>query len=57
MVFDATSRVNRRKPRVRTLSGRAIVHAIDGMERPYPAYKFSRRVFAEKPRHNPFKGL
>ena len=49
--------VPQRKPVTRNLSGRSVVHAIDGRERPYPVYRFSRRVFAEKPNHNPFKGL
>ena len=46
-----------RKPVTRRLSGRALVMAIDGPEKPFPVYTFSRRVFIERPRHNPFRGL
>jgi len=55
MTFDPNARVNRRKPVTRKLSGRSVVHAVDGTERPYPVYHFSRRRFLEKPGHNPFK--
>lgn len=54
MTFDTSSRVNRRKPQVRNISGRSIVHAIAGPERPFPVYQFSNRVFPEKPNLNPF---
>lgn len=57
MAFDTSARVNRRKPVTRNLSGRALMHAIDGTERPYPVYHYSGRRFLEKPNHNPFKGL
>ena len=49
--------VPQRKPVTRTLSGRSLAFAIDGRERPYPVYHFSRRTFQERPNHNPFKGL
>jgi hypothetical protein len=49
--------IPRRKPRTRTLSGRALAQALDGNERPYPVYQFSRRQFFERPNHNPFRGL
>lgn len=55
MTFDTSSRVNRRKPQVRNISGRSVVHAIDGPERPFPVYQFSNRVFPEKPNHNPYR--
>jgi hypothetical protein len=45
------------KPRQKTLSARSQVIALDGAERPYPVYRFSRRFVYEKPRHNPFNGL
>jgi len=56
VTFDTSARVDRRKPRSRKLSGRALVHAIDGPERPYPGYLFSDRQFFERPKHNPFAG-
>jgi hypothetical protein len=43
-----------RRPRVRTISIRALVFAIDGNEQPYPVYRFARRRFLERPHHNPF---
>ena len=49
--------VPERKPKKRVLSGRAVVFAINGKERPYPVYQFSNRSFIERPNHNPFKGL
>ena len=54
MTFDTSSRVNRKKPQVRNISGRSIVHAIAGPELPFPVYQFSNRVFPEKPNLNPF---
>ncbi len=44
------------KPRTRTVSAKGIVHAISGPERPYPVYRFSRKRFYERPKHNPFAG-
>ena len=55
MTFDPNARVPRRRPVTRKLSGRSVAHAIDGNERPYPVYHFSRRRFLERPNHNPFK--
>lgn len=55
VTFDTSSRVSRRKPQVRNISGRSIVHAIAGPEQPYPVYQFSNRVFPERPNLNPFK--
>lgn len=40
---------------MRTISGRSLIHAIDGPERPFPVYQFSNRAFPEKPNHNPYK--
>lgn len=56
MTFNTDSRVDRRRPRSRKLSGRAVVHAIDGQERPYPGYHFSGRQFFTRPNHNAFAG-
>jgi hypothetical protein len=44
-------------PKTRNISGRSLVMAIDGVEKPYPVYRFSRRPVYERPRHNPFSGL
>lgn len=57
MTFDPNARVNRRRPVTRNLSMRSLSYAVDGKERPYPVYHFSRRQFLERPNHNPFKGL
>ena len=57
MTFDTSTRIPRRRPVKRKLSGRSLAFAIDGNERPYPVYHFSRRRFLERPNHNPFKGL
>lgn len=46
-----------RKPMTRKISAKSIVHALDGPEKDYPVYQFSRRQFFEKPGHNPFAGL
>lgn len=46
-----------KQPTQRTISGRSVVTALDGPERPYPVYRFSGRAFFEKPRANPFKDL
>lgn len=43
-----------RTPKTRRISGKSVVHALAGKEKPYPAYKFSGRYFYEKPKHNPF---
>lgn len=50
-------RLPNRKPKVRKLSVRGISFAIDGKERPFPVYRFSRRPFFERPGHKPFTGL
>ena len=47
----------RRKPRTRQISMASAVHHIAGQEKDYPTYQFSGRIFSERPRHNPFKGL
>jgi hypothetical protein len=39
------------------MSVRSMVIALDGAQRPYPVYQFSRRFVYEKPKHNPFQGL
>ena len=54
MTFDTSARINRRKPQSRNISGRSIVFAIAGPELPFPVYRFSNRVFPEKPNLNPF---
>ena len=46
-----------RKPLTRKVSVRSAVHAIAGVEQPYPVYQFSARTFVERPKHNPFAGL
>ena len=47
----------RRKPRTKQISMRSATHHIAGPEQDYPVYRFSQRIFVEKPKHNPFKGL
>ncbi len=49
--------VPQRKPVTRQLSGRSLAFAIDGRERAYPVYHFSRRTFSERPNKQTFKGL
>lgn len=44
-------------PRQRRISVRSVVLALDGAERPYDVYRFSRRPFYERPRNNPFKDI
>ena len=46
-----------KKPQTRRMSARSVVLALDGAERPYPVYRFSRRPVYERPKHNPFNGL
>jgi hypothetical protein len=46
-----------RKPRKRNTNVRAISTALAGREQPYPTYRFSGKVFLERPGHNPFDGL
>lgn len=46
-----------RRPRKRVISARSITFALDGPEKDYPVYPFSRRQFFERPTHNPFKDL
>jgi hypothetical protein len=46
-----------KQPQTRRMSARSQVIALDGAEKPYPVYRFSRRHVYEKPRHNPFDGL
>ena len=43
------------KPRTRNVTIRALAQAVSGREQPYPVFRFSRRPFFERPRHNPFK--
>ena len=57
MAIPGITGVRGRKPLTRRISGRSIVIALDGPEQPYPVYRFSRRDFVEKPKHNPFDGL
>jgi len=49
--------VNTKKPRTRVLSMKNLVFAVAGPEKDYPTYRFSGKVFVEKPKHNPFKNL
>ncbi len=49
--------IPKKKPVVRVFNIRSLVTAIDGKEKPYPVYRFSGRVFVERPKHNPFTGL
>lgn len=51
------ARIPSNPPRDRKVKLRALVFAIDGPERPYPVYRFSRATKIERPKHNPFKGL
>lgn len=47
----------KRRPRTKQISMRSAVRSVSGPEQDYPVYQFSNRVFVEKPKHNPFKGL
>lgn len=47
----------RRKPLARKISFASAVHHVAGVEKDYPTYRFSGRVFVERPKHNPFKDL
>ena len=47
----------RKKPTTRQISMRSATYHIAGREPDYPTYRFSGRVFVERPKHNPFKGL
>lgn len=44
----------RRRPRTKKISMRSAAHHVAGPEQDYPVYKFSGRVFVEKPKHKPF---
>lgn len=44
-------------PTKRKITVRSVVITVDGRERPYPVYRFSRQAFYERPTHNPFEGL
>ena len=57
MAIPGMTGIRGRKPLTRRISGRSIVIALDGPEKPYPHYQFSRKQFFAKPNHNPFKGL
>jgi hypothetical protein len=46
-----------RRPKTKTLNGRSLVLAIDGPEKEIRVYKFTKRDFVERPRHNPFANL
>ena len=46
-----------RKPVTRNLSLRSLATAVAGVEQPYPHYRFSGRVFLERPRAYPFSEL
>jgi len=43
-----------RRPRIQKVSIRSAAHNLAGAEQPYPVYQFSRRIFLERPGHNPF---
>lgn len=43
-----------RRPRIQKVSIRSAAHNLAGPEQPYPVYQFSRRIFLERPGHNPF---
>ena len=49
--------VSTKKPRTRVLSIKNLAFAVAGPEKEYPTYRFSKKVFTEKPKHNPFVGL
>ena len=57
MAIPGITGVRGRKPVTRRISGKSIVLALDGPEKPYPHYQFSNKQFFAKPNHNPFKGL
>ena len=46
--------IPKRRPRTRRISGRSVSFALAGKEKDYPVYKFSGRLFYERPKHNPF---
>lgn len=46
-----------RKPTTRKVSVRSAAYALAGPEQEYPVYRFSNRIFLERPKHNPFKDL
>ena len=48
---------HKKKPKIRIFNVRSLSIAVDGLEKPYPVYRFSGRVFVERPKHNPFAGL
>lgn len=49
------SRKKKNPPKVPKISAKTLVYALDGPEKPYPVYRFSRgRTFLERPKHNPF---
>jgi hypothetical protein len=52
-----TPSTSARKPTSRKISLRSAVFHIAGEEQDYPTYKFSSRIFLEKPQHNPFAGI
>ena len=43
-----------RKPQTKKISMRSATHHLAGPEQSYPVYRFSNRVFVERPKHNPF---
>lgn len=43
-----------RRPRIQKVSIRSAAQNVAGTEQPYPVYQFSRRIFIERPGHNPF---
>lgn len=52
----AAARIPNQAPRTRKVQLRALVYAMDGPEKPYDVYRFSRgKVKLERPGHNPFK--
>lgn len=54
MAKPGTPQIRGRRPRIQKVSIRSASHALAGTEQPYPVYQFSRRVFLERPGHNPF---
>jgi hypothetical protein len=43
-----------RKPIRQKVTIKSAAHHLAGQEQPYPVYQFSRRIFLERPGHNPF---
>lgn len=54
MAIPGTPQIRGRRPRIQKISIRSAVQNVAGTEQPYPVYQFSRRIFIERPGHNPF---